>query len=64
VIEVGVSHPSPEDGNRPSFRNVFWYLEFRMMDKSRNPVILGHAESSGTIRISYKGLKAKHSGNV
>jgi hypothetical protein len=31
---VKVSFPSPEDGNRPSFRNVLFssYLEFRTID--------------------------------
>jgi hypothetical protein len=38
---VGVSLPSPEDGNRSSFRNVVFssYLEFGTMDKPTNPVI-------------------------
>jgi hypothetical protein len=33
---VGVSLPSPEDGNRSSFRNVVFnsYLEFRTMYKT------------------------------
>jgi hypothetical protein len=32
---VGVSLLSPEDGNRPSFRNVVFssYLEFQTIDK-------------------------------
>jgi hypothetical protein len=36
---VGVSLPSPEDGNRSSFRNfVFcYYLEFRTMNKVQKP---------------------------
>jgi hypothetical protein len=39
---VGISLPLPEDGNRPSFRNVvFQYLEFRAMDKVQ---ILGSSE--------------------
>jgi hypothetical protein len=35
----GVSFPSPEDSNRPSFRNVVFssYLKFRMMDKFHKP---------------------------
>jgi hypothetical protein len=31
---VGVSLPSLEDGSRSSFQNVFYYLEFWMMNKS------------------------------
>jgi hypothetical protein len=34
---VGVSLPSPEDGNRSSFRNIFLYLEFWTMDKVQKP---------------------------
>jgi hypothetical protein len=36
---VGISLPSPEDGNRSSFRNVVFsrYLEFRTMDKVHKP---------------------------
>jgi hypothetical protein len=35
---VGVSLPSPEDGNRSSFRNVvFLYLEFWTMEKVQIP---------------------------
>jgi hypothetical protein len=36
---VGVSLPSPEDGNRSSFRNVVFssYLEFRTMSKVQEP---------------------------
>jgi hypothetical protein len=39
---VCVSLPSPEDGNRSSFRNVVFsmYLEFRTMDKVQNPLTL------------------------
>jgi hypothetical protein len=34
---AGLSFPSPEDGNRYSFRNVVFYsyLEFRTMDKDQ-----------------------------
>jgi hypothetical protein len=37
---VGVSLPSPEDGNRTSFRNVVssCNLECRTIDKVQNPV--------------------------
>jgi hypothetical protein len=37
--KVGVSLPSPEGGNRSSFRNVVFsnYLEFRTMDKVQKP---------------------------
>jgi hypothetical protein len=35
---VYVSLPSPEKGNRSSFRNVvFWYLEFQAMNKFQKP---------------------------
>jgi hypothetical protein len=36
---VGVSLPSPEDGNRSSFLNVMFsgYLEFRTMHKVQKP---------------------------
>jgi hypothetical protein len=36
---VGVSLPSPEDGDRSSFRNVVFsrYLEFRTMDEAHKP---------------------------
>jgi hypothetical protein len=36
---VGVTLPSPEDGNMSSYRNVAVssYLEFRTMDKVQNP---------------------------
>jgi hypothetical protein len=38
---VGDSYSSPEKENGPSFRKVFSsYLESRMTDKYRNPVIL------------------------
>jgi hypothetical protein len=40
-IRVGVSPPpSPEDGNRSSFRNVLFsnYLEFWMMDEVQKPI--------------------------
>jgi hypothetical protein len=44
---VGVSLPSPEDGKRSSFRNVFsTYFEFRTMDKSHKP---GDSELSGVL---------------
>jgi hypothetical protein len=37
---VGVSLPSPEDGNRISFQNDVFssYLEFQRMEESRNPM--------------------------
>jgi hypothetical protein len=40
--KVGVSAPSPEDGNISGFRNVvLWcslvFLEYRMVDKTRKP---------------------------
>jgi hypothetical protein len=36
---IGVSLPSPEEGNRSSFRNVVFYsyLEFRTMNKVQKP---------------------------
>jgi hypothetical protein len=36
---IGVSCPSPEDGNRSSFRNVvfFCFIEYRTMDKVQKP---------------------------
>jgi hypothetical protein len=33
---VGVSHPSPEGGNRYSFRNIM-FLEYGTMDKDQKP---------------------------
>jgi hypothetical protein len=39
-LDLFVSLPSPEDGSRSSFRNVFQYSEFGTMDKVLNPVIL------------------------
>jgi hypothetical protein len=39
-IREGVSFPSTEDGNKPSFRDVAFssYLELRAMDKVQKPV--------------------------
>jgi hypothetical protein len=48
---VGVSLPSPEDGNRTSVRNGVFssYLAFRTMEKVHKLVIL----NAGYIRISF-----------
>jgi hypothetical protein len=53
--KVGVSLPSPVDGNRSSFRNVVFsiYLEFRTMDQVPKPggyEIAGQA-AEGSIRM-------------
>jgi hypothetical protein len=34
---VSVSPPSREDGNRSSYRNVFWFVEYRSMDEVKKP---------------------------
>jgi hypothetical protein len=39
---VGILVPSPEDGNRSTFRNVLSFIYYSVRwKKSRNPVILG-----------------------
>jgi hypothetical protein len=55
----GASLRSPEEGNRFSFRNVTFssYLEFRTMDRFRNPVIL-------TMVRTLKNLEVRFSINV
>jgi hypothetical protein len=46
---LGVSHPSPDEGNRSSFRNV---LEYRMMDKvKKNNNLECYKPSSELFRI-------------
>jgi hypothetical protein len=42
--KVGISLPSPEDGNRPGFRNVMFssYFEFWMTGKVQKPSDFEH----------------------
>jgi hypothetical protein len=59
---VGVAFPSPEDGNRSSFRNVMFssYLEFRTTDKVQKPA---DSESIFSFVHSYFWL-SRRSGEV
>jgi hypothetical protein len=59
---VAVSLPSPEEGNRSSFRNaVFQYLEFRTMDKVQKPsnsklIVLVHFMGADRLCTAWKIL--------
>jgi hypothetical protein len=59
---------SPEDGNRSSFRNVvFFYLEFRTMDRSRKPVLLRvilHRKNPWVYTRSFQFISPKISFNI
>jgi hypothetical protein len=42
VLSIGVSHHSPEDGNKSTFENALLFVFFRMPDygqSPKNPVI-------------------------